>query len=316
MEYRLLGTAGLKVSALGLGTWAMGGAVESWGVVDDRESIATIHQAFDLGITFIDTAPIYGLGHSEEIVGIAIQGRRDRVVLASKCGLTFPRRRDELPQRCLSRAHIFQECERSLKRLRTDWIDLYQCHWPDPGTPIRETMDALYALKERGWIRAIGLSNFSCEEIAAAREFGSIDSLQPPFSMLQMRSAEDLIPYCQEHGIGVLPYSPLSKGLLTGKFAAGDKYQGIRARDPDFVGKRYHRNLSLVESLRPIADQYGISIMQLVLNWTAGFPGVTAPIVGAKRPSQVAEQVGALGWQLAAADRANIDGMLKNFHGA
>lgn len=312
MQRRPLGDSGLMVSPIGLGTWAMGATVETWGRVDDRESIAAIHQALDCGINIIDTAPIYGLGHSEEVVGKAIHGRRDEVVLATKCGLLFPRSSDELPPRSLKRESVIGECEQSLRRLRTDVIDLYQCHWPDPETPIRETMEALMKLLEQGKIRALGLSNFSCEQITAAREIGPIHCLQPPFSILQPRAAEDLIPYCQEYGIGVISYSPLSKGLLTGKFDAETVFEDIRARDPDFLGDRYVRNLGVVEELRAIAADYGRTVAQLVINWTAGYPGVTAPIVGAKRPSQVMENAGGVGWEITREDRVRMDAILRN----
>ena len=310
MQKRLLGDSGLEVSAIALGTWAMGGAVETWGRVDDRESIAAIHQALDLGINLVDTAPIYGLGHSEEIVGKVIQGRRSEVLVATKCGLLFPKSSDELPPRCLSRGSILRECEDSLRRLRTDVIDVYQCHWPDPETHIRETMDALTTLLEQGKVRAIGLSNFSCEQMTAAREFGPVHCLQPPFSMLQLRAAEDLIPYCVEHRIGVLAYSPLSKGLLTGKFDKDSRFEGIRSQDPEFLGERYRRNLGIVDQLGKIAAGYDKTVTQLVINWTASFRGVTAPIVGAKRPSQVVENAGGMGWTIGEEDRARIDAIV------
>ena len=315
MERRTLGNSGLEVSPIALGAWAMGATVETWGHVDDRESIAAIHQALDCGINLIDTAPIYGLGHSEEIVGKAMQGRRHEVVLATKCGLLFPASKTEQPRRCLSRDGVIGECHASLRRLRTNWIDLYQCHWPDPQTSIRETMEALTTLLHQQKIRAIGLSNFSCEEIAAAREFGPVHALQPPFSMLRRRAAEDLLPFGVEHGMGVICYSPLVKGLLTGKFRAGDRFEGIRARDPDFVGERFRSNLRLVESLRPIAAEYGKTLAQLVINWTANYPGITAAIVGVKRPSQVLENAGGVGWSLKTEDRRRIDQLLEGSDG-
>jgi aryl-alcohol dehydrogenase-like predicted oxidoreductase len=311
VERRKLGDSGLEVSKIALGTWAMGGTVETWGYVDDRESIAAIHQAIDLGVNLIDTAPIYGLGHSEEIVGKAIQGRGHEVLVATKCGLLFPRSKDQLPPRCLSRESIFRECEQSLRRLRLDVIDLYQCHWPDPQTPIRETMHALTTLLHQQKIRAIGVSNFSCEEIAAAREFGPVHCLQLPFSMLQRRAADDLLPFAAEHKMAALAYSPLSKGLLTGKFQPGDRPGGIRAREPDFLGERFRRNLRLVDALKTIAAEYGKTVAQLVINWTAASPGVTAPLVGAKRPSQVVENVGGVGWTIADEDQARIDRLLE-----
>jgi len=312
MQKRLLGDSGLEVSVIALGTWAMGGTVETWGQVDDRESIAAIHQALDLGINLIDTAPIYGLGHSEEIVGKAIQGRRNEALVATKCGLLFPKSNDELPPRCLSRESIVRECEDGLRRLRTDVIDVYQCHWSDPETHIHETMDALTTLLEQGKIRAIGMSNFSCEQMTAAREFGPIHCLQPPFSMLHLRAAEDLIPYCIEHRIGVLPYSPLAKGLLTGKFNKESRFEDIREHDPEFVGERYRRNLRVVDELKNIAASYDRTVTQLVINWTVSFPGVTAPIVGAKRPSQVVENAGGVGWTITEEDRTRIDAIIRS----
>lgn len=311
MHRRPLGDSGLEVSVIALGTWAMGGEVEIWGQVDDRESVAAIHQALDSGINLIDTAPIYGLGHCEELVGKAIQGRRDEVVLATKCGLLSPKSKDGLPVRCLSHESVLRECEQSLRRLRTDVIDLYLCHWPDSQTPAQETMEALTTLRQQGKIRAIGLSNFSCEQISAAREVGPIHALQPPFSMLHLRAAEDLIPYCIEYGIGVLPYGPLAKGLLTGKFTVESRFQDVRAHDPEFMGDRFRRNLRVVDELEKIATRYDKTVTQLAINWTVGHPGVTAPIVGAKRPSQVVENAGGVGWDLTEEDRTRIDMVLR-----
>ena len=311
MEKKKLGQSDLKVSVLALGTWAMGGAQESWGSVDDRESIAAIHQAVDSGINLIDTAPIYGLGHSEEILGKAIQGRRHEVLIATKCGILFPRSTAEQPKRCLTRESVLLECEQSLRRMRIEVIDIYQCHWPDPATPIRETMSALNTLREQGKIRAVGLSNFSCEEIAAALEFGPIHALQSPFSLLQPRASEDLIPFCMEHNIAVLPYSPLAKGLLTGTVSATDRFAGIRARDPDFLPPRLSRHLQTVDGLREIAARHAKTVGQLVLNWTTTVPGVTSPIFGARRPSQVIENVGAAGWRLSEDDQAEIGRLMR-----
>lgn len=310
MERRQLGATDIWVSPLGLGTWAMGGSVETWGHVDDRESIAAIHQAIDLGVNLIDTAPIYGRGHSEEIVGKAIAETREELVIATKCGMLLTESKTDEPRRCLACESVINECEQSLRRLGVDCIDLYQCHWPDPSTPIRETLEAFSRLQQQGKIRAIGLSNFGCEAIAGALEFARIGALQPPFSMLHPRAAEDLIPFCRDHNIGVLPYSPLAKGLLTGKFKPEDTFEDIRSRDPEFVGNRFRRNLRIVDQLRGIAETYGKTVTQLVLNWTAYFPGVTAPLVGAKRPSQVCEHVGALGWTISSDDLNRINTLL------
>ena len=278
----------------------MGGAVETWGLVDDRESIAAIHQAIDVGINLIDTAPIYGLGHAEEIVGKAIQGRRDRVVLATKCGLQFPKSPQSPPARSLSRANIFRECDESLRRMRIDQIDLYQCHWPDPQTPLRETMEAMAELLAAEKIRVIGVSNFGCDEIAVAREFAPVHALQTPLSLLQRRGLVDLLPYCRENQIATLAYGPLCKGLLTGKFTTAESFQDVRRRDPEFVGERYQRNLRFVGALADVARLEGRTVGQIALNWVLRQPGVTSAIVGAKRPSQVIENAEGAGWELGA----------------
>jgi aryl-alcohol dehydrogenase-like predicted oxidoreductase len=289
----------------------MGGDQDIWGLVDDRESIAAIQHALDAGVNLIDTAPIYGRGHSEEIVGKAIQGRRKEVALATKCGLLMPTTKGSLPPRCLKRESIIQECEASLRRLRVDVIDLYQCHWPDPATPIRETMEALTSLQKLGKIRLIGLSNFGVDQITAAREFGPVHTVQIAFSLLNPRAAEDLIPFCREHDIAVLAYSSLGRGLLTGKFNPESRFEDIRARDPEFTGRRFSRNLQLVDQLRPIAQRYGKTVAQVALNWVLNTPGLTAALCGAKRPSQVRENLGADGWKLSDDDRREIDQFLK-----
>ncbi len=260
-----------------------------WGVVDDNESIAAIRQAIDCGVNLIDTAAIYGQGHSEEIVGKAVAGLRDRVVIATKCGLLPPTKRGELPRRCLSHDSIIRECENSLRRLRTDVIDLYQCHWSDPETPLRETMRAMTTLPDQGKIRTIGVSNFGCEQLATAREFGPVHCVQPHFSLLHRRPASDLIPYCQEHDIALIAYGPLAKGLLTGKFDESSTFEDVRATDPDFTAARYRSNLATVAKLKEIATRYDKTVAQLALGWVVTYPGVTSAIVGAKRPSQVIE---------------------------
>jgi aryl-alcohol dehydrogenase-like predicted oxidoreductase len=176
-------------------------------------------------------------------------------------------------------------------------------------------MEALVGLREQGKIRAIGLSNFSCEQVATAREFGPIHCLQSSFSMVARRAAEDLVPFCREHSMGVLAYSPLAKGLLTGKFREKDTFDGVRARDPDFIGERYLRHLRMLESLRPIAETYDKTLAQLVINWTASQPGITAPVVGAKRASQVLENAGGVGWSIRDEDRLRIDRILQDAQG-
>lgn len=312
MMRRPLGKSGLAVTPIALGTWAMGGHVASWGHVDDNESIAAIQKAEDLGINLIDTAPIYGHGHAEEIVGKALHGRRDRWVVATKCGLLPGVDEDALPRRCLSFDSIIQECDQSLRRLGIDCIDVYHCHWPDPETPIRETMEAMKSLLKLGKIRAIGLSNFGCERMAAAREFGPVDVAQTSFSMLHRWAASDLLPYCVEHEMGALAYGPLSKGLLTGKFRKDSEFTDVRATDREFVGTRYLDNLQKVARLNAIAQRHDKTVAQLALNWAVHQPGVTAVIVGAKRPSQIAENAGAVGWAIHPDEIQAIDRILED----
>lgn len=309
MQRRPIADTGLEIAPIGLGTWAMGGAAESWGPVDDNESIAAIAQALDEGVNLIDTAPVYGLGHSEEIVGKAMIGRRQEVVLATKCGVMLPDGETQQSTRCLKPDSIIDECEASLRRLKIDTIDLYQCHWPDPDTPITDTMDSLQKLLKQGKIRAIGISNFSLEQLAEARQAGPVHCVQPPFSALQTRASEELIPYCREHNIAVIAYSPLAKGLLTGKFDLKTELNPIRQRDPEFLGQRYEQNLRLVDKLAGIAEKYGKTIPQLAINWVSEYPGVTAAIVGAKRPSQVLENLGGSGWTLSEEDRNLIESL-------
>jgi aryl-alcohol dehydrogenase-like predicted oxidoreductase len=232
-------------------------------------------------------------------------------VLATKCGLLFPSARNSLPPRCLRRESILRECELSLRRLRVDVIDLYQCHWPDPETPIRESMDALMSLREQGKVRCIGLSNFGVDQITAAREYGPVHAVQSAYSLIQARAAQDLLPFCREHGLAFLAYSPLGRGLLTGKFKAESHFEDLRARDPEFAGRRFIRHLELVERLRAIARRYEKTVAQLALNWVLGTEGVTAALCGAKRPSQLAENLGAMGWRMSREDRNEIDELLK-----
>lgn len=277
-----------------------------WGPADDNESIGCIHEALDLGINLIDTAPACGTGHAESVLGKALMGRRDEAVIATKCGLIANPYLPEGVDRCLSRESIALECEASLRRLRTDYIDLYQCHWPDPDTPIDETMEAMNRLKEQGKIRAIGVSNFSTAELSAARKSADVVSLQPPFSMIRREAAEALIPYCQEYRIAVLAYSPLHHGLLSGKLTAEMQFTDLRRDDPEFRGERYRRNLERVGRLAKIATTREKSMVALAVNWVISYPGVTAALVGAKRASHIRGAVEALGWSLATDENDRI----------
>lgn len=292
MEYRKLGNTGIEVSAVGLGCWAVGGEVRAWGPVDDNESIAAIQEGLDLGMTLVDTAPTYGYGHSEEVVGKALAGRRDQAVIATKCGLVWKTAGGRL-ERCLAPKSIAAECAASLRRLKVEVIDLYQIHWPDPHTPIEATMEAMIRLREEGKIRAIGVSNFSCEQMTEARRYGAVECLQPELSMFAREATEELLPYCREYGIGVVAYSPLAQGLLTGKFNGSSRFADMRAKSPVFAGAPFERNLAAVEKLKGIARRLNCTMAQLALAWALSQDGLSAAIAGVKRPSQTRENAGA-----------------------
>jgi aryl-alcohol dehydrogenase-like predicted oxidoreductase len=288
MEYRRLGITDIDVSVVALGCWAIGGEVGVWGPVDDNESIAAIQQGLDVGLTFIDTAPAYGYGHSEEIVGKAIAGRRDQVILGTKCGLVWREVGGRI-ERCLSPKSVTAECTASLHRLRVETIDLYQIHWPDPETPIRDTLEALARLREQGKIRAIGVSNFAREQLAEARKYSPIDCLQPELSMFERAAMDDLLPYCREYGIGAVIYAPLARGLLTGKFHTASRFADLRAKDPRFTGPAFTTHLTTIDRLKTFAKALDCTVAQLALRWAIQQDGVTAAIAGFKRPSQVIE---------------------------
>lgn len=299
MIYRKLGASGIDVSAVGFGAWAIGGWM--WGGADEQQAIEAIHAAIDHGVNLIDTAPMYGYGRSEEIVGRAIRDRREKVVLATKCGLIWDREEGEFhfhadlhgitphPSekkvfKCLRPESIRQELDRSLTRLKTTHIDLYQTHWQDSTTPIADTMAMLLKLKEQGKIRAIGVSNASLEQLKA---YGPIDSDQENFSMLDREIERNgILAHCRQQNTAVLPYSPLANGLLTGKmrpdrqFAAGDLRKANRRFSPENIP----RINAALEQLRPIAQRHQASIAQLVIAWTCAQPGITCVLCGARRP--------------------------------
>ena len=292
MEHRKLGKTDLNVSVVGIGAWAIGGQIEDWGPVDDNESIAAIREGIEQGINFVDTAPGYGYGHSEEVVGRAIAGLRDRLVIATKCGLTWRERRGKL-ERNLRPESVRRECEASLRRLRIETIDLYQIHYPDTQTPLAQTMQALEALREEGKIRFIGVSNFSVDQLAEARRHAAVVSVQPELSLLQRSAADDLLPYCCEYGIGVVTYESLARGLLTGKFDASSTFTDMRAGDPRFTGEAFRRNLRRVDEVKAIAARLGRTPAQVALRYVIQQPGVTSAVAGMKRASQVRDNAGA-----------------------
>ncbi|BAK83788.1 aldo/keto reductase [Komagataeibacter medellinensis] len=296
------------VSRIALGTWAIGGWM--WGGPDDRQAIATIHEALDLGITLIDTAPVYGFGHSEEIVGQAVAGRRDRVAIATKVGLDW--KEDHKPFRNTSATRIRKEIEDSLRRLRTDYIDLYQVHWPDSAVPMEETARTLEALVREGKVRALGVSNFTIAQMEAFREFAPLAAVQPPYNLFERAMEHDILPYARQHDLTILAYGPLCRGLLSGKMMADTKFgsDDLRSADPKFQPPRFAHYLQAVQELQAFArERHGKSLLALAIRWVLD-QGPTIALWGARRPDQIAAVADATGWQLSAEDRREIDAIL------
>lgn len=274
---------------MGGGDWKFG-----WGDQDDAASIASVQQALDAGINWIDTAAIYGHGHAEEVVGRAIQDRRDNVLIATKCGRVWEGESREIGK-CLKRESIRREVDVSLQRLGIDCIDLYQIHWPEPDEQIEEGWGAVAELIAAGKIRYAGVSNFSLEQLKRVQPIHPVTSLQPPYSMLRREVEEEILPYCRENQIGVVAYSPMQAGLLTGKFSK-ERVENLppndwRKANPFFTSPQLETNLSIIEQLRPIAEQMDITLSQLALAWVLRREEMTAAIVGARRPEQILETV-------------------------
>ncbi len=313
---RPLGSSPLRLTTIGLGTWAMGGGgwKFGWGSQDDTESVRAIRAGLDAGINWIDTAAIYGHGRAEEIVGEAIEGRRDQVIVATKCGRVWEGDSREIGK-SLRRASVFAEVEASLRRLRVDVIDLYQIHWPEPDEDIEEGWTAIADLIRVGKVRYAGVCNFSVAQLERAQAIHPVTSLQPPYSMLKRDIEAELVPWCQTHNVGILAYSPMQAGLLTGAFtreralALGD--DDWRSRNPFFQEPQLTANLRVVDGLRPIAARLGISVAQLALAWVLRLPVVTSAIAGARRPEQIEETVLAGRVSLSADVIAEIEVLLK-----
>lgn len=312
---RPIGQSGIEASAVGLGTWAIGGWM--WGGTDESASIRAIDASIDAGISLIDTAPAYGLGRSEELVGKAIAGKRDKVVIATKCGLNWHSGKgnhffdeDGVPvHRYLGADGIAHEVEQSLTRLGTDHIDLYITHWQDPTTPIAETMDVLLRLKQQGKIRAIGASNLSPAELSVYLATGPLDAIQERYSMLDRGIAETLLPLTRAAGVSTLSYSSLALGLLTGTVSATRVFSGDdqRASNPRFSAENRQRAADFATALKPLAEEHGASIAQLVIAWTLSQPGITFALCGARDPAQALDNAGAARLRLDADDLARIE---------
>lgn len=319
MQYRSLGRSGIQASVVGLGAWAIGGWM--WGGSEERKSIRAIQAALDAGINLIDTAPGYGLGLSETIVGKAIAGRRDRIILATKCGLVwhlekgrpFLKEAGKTLHRYLGPESIRYEVEQSLRRLNTDIIDLYQTHWQDSSTPIEKTMETLLDLKKQGKIRAIGVSNCAVEQVEEYRRTGSVDAVQEKYSMLDRAMDTGYLPYCLNHNIAVLAYSPLANGLLTGTVGPERQFPSddLRHDNPRFSVENRRAILALLEEMRPIAERLRLTISQLVIAWTAAQPGITHVLTGIRDENQARENAAAGSAALSREDIAAISRILK-----
>jgi aryl-alcohol dehydrogenase-like predicted oxidoreductase len=300
----------LAVSRVGLGTWAMGGWM--WGGTDDDESIKTIHAAVEHGVSLIDTAPAYGFGRSEEVVGRALaeHGLRSRVVIATKTALEW---RDGKVLRNASRDRILREIGDSLRRLRTDYIDVYQVHWPDPLVPIEETAEAMQTLFDQGKIRAIGVSNFSVAQIERFRRVANLHVLQPPYNLFEREIEAELLPYCRQSGLATLTYGALCRGLLSGKLQEDAHFEGddLRLTDPKFQPPRYAQYLAAVRRLDQFArDRYGKRVIHLAVRWLLD-QGATAALWGARRPGELQPIDEVFGWSLDAAAKTEIDRILR-----
>jgi aryl-alcohol dehydrogenase-like predicted oxidoreductase len=312
---RQLGRTGMMITRLGIGTWAIGGGgwAFGWGPQDDADSAAAIRRAAEAGLNWIDTAAIYGLGHSEEVVGKAIAAlpEADRPLVFTKGGL-IPNAADRMgpSRRSGAAASLRREAEASLRRLGVERIDLYQVHWPADDAGIEEYWGTMAELQRAGKVRAIGLSNHHLAQLEAAEAIAHVDSLQPPFSLIRREAASELIPWCAAHQTGVIVYSPMQAGLLTGAMTAGRvasmPADDWRRSNPEFQSPRLEANLALVAALRPVAERHATTIPAVAIAWTLAFPGVTGAIAGARQPAQLDDWLAAAGLELSPADLGEI----------
>src|ERR1017187_2062550 len=311
---RTLGNSDLNLTPIGFGAWAIGGGnwEFAWGPQDDDESVDAIHRALDLGINWIDTAAIYGLGHSEEVVGRAIKPASPKPLVFTKCSMRW--HEDRKIYRSLKADSLAEELEGSLRRLGVEAIDLYQIHWPNPETEIEEGWEALARFREQGKIRWVGVSNFNVEQMKQAQKIAPITSLQPPYSMLRRAIEHEVLPFAQANNIGVINYSPMVSGLLTGKMTA-ERVAALpaddwRRRSPEFNEPRLSRNLRLVALLREIGDGHGVTPGVVAVAWTLHHPAITAAIVGGRSASQVEEMASAFNFRLSEDEFARINAFL------
>ncbi len=312
MEYRKLGSSSLEVSVICLGTWAFG-SDKWWGHQEDKDSLAVLEEALARGVNFVDTAPVYGRGHSEEVIGsfIAQENIREKVILATKLGLRWDGRSIFHD---LSRKRMFDEIDASRRRLKTDYFDLYQVHWYDPDTPVGQVAEIMYKFYQEGIIKAIGVSNYSVAQMNEFKKYSPIHSLQPPYSMFDRGIEEDIIPFCIENSIGIITYAPLYSGLLTGKFFLDD------TKIPSDINRKMKRqdleepcfsiNKTTLLKLKDIADKYRKTLAQLVLNWNYNQQGITSAIAGTRKPAQLYDNLGSVDWKISEEDLKTIDDIL------
>lgn len=311
MELHQLGASDLTITPIGLGTWAIGGGnwESGWGPQDDEESIATIHRALDMGVNWIDTAAVYGLGRSEEVVGRALQGVSQRPYIFTKCSLIWDEQRKVSSS--LKKASVKREAEASLRRLQVERIDLYQIHWPNPDDEIEEGWAAMAELQREGKVRALGVSNFSVSQMERVQKIAPITSLQPPYSLLDRAIEDEMLPFCQRHDIGVIAYSPMASGLLSGKMTrarvAALPRDDWRSHSAQFAEPQLSRSLYLVETLRDIGARHGRTAGEVAIAWTLRRPEVTGAIVGARRPEQLDGVIGAGAFRLSVEEIAEIE---------
>ena len=308
---RTLGNSDLELTPIGYGAWAIGGGnwEFGWGSQDERESIAAIERALDSGVGWIDTAAVYGLGHSEVVVGKALKGRAQKPLVFTKCSMRWDQNRQIY--RSLKRASLQEELEGSLRRLGVDVIDLYQIHWPNPEDEIEEGWETLARFQSQGKVRFIGVSNFNVAQMKRAQKIAPITSLQPPYSLLRRDIEKEVLPFCRENNIGVINYSPMVSGLLTGKMTV-ERVRNLpeddwRKRSPNFQPPKLERNLALADLLGAIGKEHGVEAGVVAIAWTLRNPAITAAIVGARRPDQVDGVLPAATFRLSDAEAERID---------
>lgn len=319
MITKKLGNSDLHITTLGLGAWAIGGGgwAFGWGPQDDADSIACIREALDAGINWIDTAPVYGLGHSEEIVTRALQGVKQKPYVFTKCGRVWNEKREI--GKSLKRDSIRKECEASLRRLQVDVIDLYQMHWPEPEEDVEEGWETMARLKDEGKVRWIGVSNFNVEQMRRAQRIAPITSLQPPYSMVRPEVSAEILPYAKAQNIGVIAYSPMGSGMLTGTMTreriAQFPLDDFRRNSKFYQEPALTRNLQLAELCKEIGQRQGKSASEVAIAWVLANPAVTGAIVGARKPGQVAGFIGAMDWRLTGEESKKVDEFLQRLPG-